>query len=167
MRRTIVGLFKSLEQAENALKEIEGAGYANSDISIVAQNTADEYRAAYTEEVYGSPASGMPHDVDSFLVQAPAKEVPFVGPVSAAGPFAEPLINDNRRISEVLTYYGVSPEKARELESKVAGGHVLTVIQTDNSKASNVANILSGYGAFSVEKWSKTIDKPLYPWNGD
>lgn len=147
MRRTVIGVFKSLEQAEKALREIEALGYANNQISVVVNK------------------DGILHNFDGFLVQADNIELPEIGTVIAGGPLAGALIQGDKSLAEALSYYGVSGERGAQIENLVDEGWVLAVIETNNAKAGEVANILNGYGAHRVEKWSKSINKPLTPWN--
>lgn len=166
MKRTVVGLFKSLHQAERALREIENSGYANSQISLLLRNspeTGRHFNEEYAAEVSADPALGLLHDFDGFLVQANNIEVSELGMVSAGGPLAGALIQGDKSLSQALTYYGVDTDRAIAVEDLVREGQVLTVIETESNKANKVANILDGHGAHGVEKWSKSINKPLIP----
>ncbi|MDT3700410.1 MAG: hypothetical protein RO469_13440 [Thermincola sp.] len=147
MRRTVIGLFKSLEQAEKALREIENEGFANNQISLVVKKDPDSHL-----------------DFNDFLILAENINLPNVGNVTAGGPLAGALIQGDKSLAESLSYYGVGGERPFEVEKFVNQGYVLAVIETNNEKASQVANVLEGQGAHHVEKWSKSIDKPLIPW---
>lgn len=166
MRRTVIGLFKSLEQAENALRKIETLGLANNQISIVLKKPLDlDNNDEYVEEISLQRSEGILHDFDGFLVQADDIELPDLGTVSAAGPLAGALLQEDKSLLDVLSYYGVDAEHALELEKHLQSGYVLTLIETNNEKANEVTNILSSYGGHQVLKWSKNIAKPLRPWN--
>lgn len=168
LRRTITGLFKSLTQANRALREIETSGFANNQISLVIKKDLNhdfKTNVEYAEEITGDPSIGILHDFDSFLVQADNIELPEVGTVTAGGPLAGALIQGDKSLVEALTYYGVSRDRSEQIENFVNKGYALAVVETNNSKASKVANVLNGYGAHHVEKWSESIDKPLKPWN--
>lgn len=147
MRRTVIGLFKSLEQAEKALREIENEGFANNQISLAVKKDPDSRL-----------------DFNDFLVQADNINLPDIGNITAGGPLAGALIQGDKSLAESLTYYGVGGERSAEIQNYVNEGYTLAVIETNNEKASQVANILEGQGAHRVEKWSKSIDKPLRPW---
>lgn len=164
MKRTVLGLFKSLHQAERALREIENSGYANSQISLVIKNSpaaGQKFNEEYAAEISGDPKLGLLHDFDGFFVQANSIEVPDTGTVSAGGPLAGALIQGDKSIAQALTYYGVDTDRAFEVEKAVNQGQILVVIETESAKANKVANILDGYGAHDVAKWSRTIDKPM------
>ncbi len=165
MRRTVTGVFKSLTQAERAIDEIETQGYANNQISVVLKKTSEYAGENYTGESLIDPSAGSLHDFNSILVQADTIDLPVVGAVSAGGPLAGALVQGDKSLAESLTYYGISGEYAAQLENFVNEGFFLTVIETNNSKASEVSNLLNKFGAHMVQKWSKTIDKPLRPWN--
>lgn len=158
MKKTVIGLFKSMHQVERALREIENSGYANSQISLVVKNSpaaGQLFNEEYAAEVTGDPALGLLHDFDSFLVQANNIEVPDIGTVSAGGPMAGALIQGDKSVSQALTYYGVDTDRAMTVENYVKDGQILAVIETESTKANKVSNILDGYGAHGVEKWSK------------
>lgn len=166
LRRTIIGVFKSIHQAERALSKIETEGYANSQISLVIKNQNEQgfsNNLEYAEEITGTPSIGMLHDFDSFLVQADGIELPGIGSVIAGGPLAGALIQGDKTLAAALTFYGVGGERAAEIENLVHDGFALTVIETNSTKSGEVANLLSEHGAHLVEKWSKTIEKPLKP----
>lgn len=164
MRRTVLGLFKSLHQAERALKEIEASGFANNQISLVAKKVpGPPEKFDYGETTLGNITSGVLHDFDGFLVQAGDIDLPVIGSVTAGGPLAGALIQGDKSLAESLSFYGVSGERGAEIENFVRDGYVLAVIETNSTKASEAANLLDGYGAHHVQKWSKSIDKPLRP----
>lgn len=166
MRRTVIGVFKSIHQAERALSTIETEGYANSQISLVIKKQHEprfHNNVEYSEEITGDPSVGMLHDFDSFLVQTDNIELPGLGSVIAGGPLAGALAQGDKTLAAALTYYGVGGERAAEIVNLVDNGYVLAVIETNTTKSGEVANLLNEYGAHLVEKWSKSIDKPLTP----
>ncbi|HWI55501.1 MAG TPA: hypothetical protein VNT57_07395 [Desulfobacteria bacterium] len=168
MRRVVIGVFKSLHQAERALSKIETEGYASSQISLVIKkqhNPSFSNNMEYAEEITGDPSIGMLHDFDSFLVQADEIDLPGIGSVMAGGPVAGALVQGDKTLAAALSYYGVSGERAAEIENFVDDGFVLAIIETNSTKSGEVANLLSQYGAHMVEKWSKTIEKPLKTWS--
>ncbi len=168
MKRTVVGLFKSMHQAERALREIENSGYANSQISMVVKNspsTGQQYNEEYAAEISGDPSLGLLHDFNGLLVQANNIEVTDFGTVSAGGPVAGALLQGDKSIAQTLGYYGVNNDRAMEIENHVMQGDILVVLETEAAKANKVANIIEGYGAHGVEKWNKNTGKPTIPHN--
>ncbi|GAW91012.1 general stress protein [Calderihabitans maritimus] len=160
VRRTIVGTFKSLDQARRAIKEICEEGLANNQISLVLKKNY-KVDAEYAEEVAGDLFENKLHDFRGILVQADDIELPEVGTVEAGGPLAGALRQGDKTLQEALTYYGVSKDMAAYYQQQVSQGRVLAVIETNNDKVNQTANILDGYGAKDVFKWSKRINKPL------
>jgi len=166
MRRTITGLFKSLEQCEQAILKIDNNGLANNQISVVVKLAPqNDLNYEYAAEITGENAVEMLHDLDSLLVQVHDMQLEEVGPAAAGGPLAGALKQGDKSLATCLTYYGVNRDRARYLQKCVADGYVLTLIETDNSKANETANTLNHYGAQRVEKWSKSIEGPLLPHN--
>lgn len=156
MRRAVIGWFKSLEQAQSAIREIGEARLANNEISLVMK--APEPAGFNFEQ------AGELSVFEGMLVQAETVELPELGRVSAVGPLGGTLMREgDEGLSQGLANYGLPADRAKYYEEKVQQKKILTVIETESSKINQVANILSSFGGKDVEKWSRTIDKPLKP----
>lgn len=170
MRRTITGLFKSLEHTVNAIREIEGRGLANNQISLVAKtqlNNQESFYAEYAADLTAPGAENVFGHLNDVLVQTPKFEVEDLGEIAAAGPLGGILMReaDTGLASALVSAYGVTSDRAHYLTEQVKEGRILTVIQTNNVKASEVANVIGDYGAKEVELWNKNLDHPTHPWN--
>lgn len=164
MRRAVISWFKSLEQAQGAIKEIGEAKLANNEISLVVK--ADHPTRFWFEmgEELTEQAANPLAVFNGMLVQTQTIELPELGKVAAAGPLGGTLMREgDEGLSQSLANYGLSEDRAKYYEQKVRDNMVLALIETDNSKVNRVANILSAFGGKDVEKWSRTIDKPLKP----
>lgn len=152
IRRTIVATFKSIEQAEQAIKEIETKGLANNQISVVIRNRpANHEMAAELDPQATHPLEGLA----GVLVQADNIDLGETGMVAAGGPVAGVLLQADKNIADCLEYYGVSRDSALAYQEDVKNGLALVVIETNNDKANQTANILDGYGGKQVTKWRK------------
>ena len=160
MRQTIVGLFKSMEQCEIALKEIKENGLVNEQISLISKNKHGMHQDVESEHLLNQLQSSNGDFVPSQYI-----EVIDIGQISVGGPLSVALQQGDRNLAESLHHYGVAEDRAKYLQDKVAEGYILTVLGTDNSKVNQTANILSSYGAHRVEKWNENLDHPLIPHN--
>jgi len=164
MNRTVIALFKSLEQARGAIREIGETKTANSEISVVLRKQPAVFDWETAAEMGGQP---RPQPMDEFkgvLVAVDEVELPGLGAVAAGGPLAGALKREpDKGLAGNLVSYGLPPGRAADYEKQVGEGLVLTLIKTDNSKVGRVANFLSAFGGRDVEKWSKSIAHPLKP----
>lgn len=160
IRRTVVGLFSSLEQARRAIVEIGEDSLANNQVSLVIKKRSPA-KEEYAAEIAGYPAPGTLDDFHGLLVQVQDINLDRIGSVEAGGPVAGAISQEDKGLAEVLGYYGMDFDRARYYEDQVATGMALVVIETNNDKVNQVANILLGYGGQQVEKWSKTLNHRL------
>ncbi|MBO8168322.1 MAG: general stress protein [Thermoanaerobacteraceae bacterium] len=153
-RRTIVGVFNGVQQAVEAVKQIEDKGLANSGISLVTPMR--KLRDTETADEVSIPGIDA---LEGWLVQVGEIDLPDVGTVTAGGPFAGAISQPDKNISDALNHYGVSASAAKKYQQEVKNGKILAVIETNNDKANQTVNLLRELGA-KVEKWSKNKDKP-------
>lgn len=168
MLRTIVAVFKSPVQTKEALEEIQGESLANSRISLVVRHEylhQSNVKEEIASELAYYPTEKNLDAFNSWLVQAPPLNIPNLGEVLAAGPFANVLMRlpKGAGLSDALLGYGLSGERARHYEHEVRTGHYLVLIQTEHEKANSVANTLQCYGGRDIEKWNKELQHPIYP----
>lgn len=168
MLRTVVAVFKGPVQTKEALEEIQGESLANSRISVVVRKDFLRQRNFYEEIASELAYYPVEKNLDAFnawLVQASPLNIPNLGEVFAAGPFANVLMRlpKGAGFADALLGYGLSGERARHYEYEVRTGHYLVLVQTEHEKASSVANTLQCYGGRDIEKWNKELDHPVYP----
>lgn len=168
MRRTITGLFKSLEHATNAIREIEGRGLANNEISLVATTSyqnVENFYSDYAADLTAPGGENVFSHLNDVLVQTPKFEVVDVGEIAAAGPLGGTLMReqDTGLASALISRYGVISDRAHTISDEVRLGKILAVIETNNVKANEVANLIGDYGAREVEVWNKNLDHPTHP----
>lgn len=157
MGKTVLGVFKSRDKAEEAVKEIRERGFRDSEINLIAKDdksgqgkgrgttmSADVSRGSAAGTVIGG-AAGL-------LASAGALAIPGIGPIVAAGPIAAALSGAvTGGIAGGLIDWGIPEERGRHFEEKVKEGGVLAIIKTGDDKASSAEDILRKNGAFDVE----------------
>lgn len=155
IRRTIVAVFSGTQQAVDVIKEINERNLANNQVSLVTplkrlndMETADELSVPGVDALEG------------WLVQVDEIDLPGVGKVTAGGPFAGAISQPDKNIGLTLEYYGVNEHQAVAYQKEVAQGKILAVIETNNDKANETANLLQRMGGQEVTKWSKTKKNP-------
>lgn len=174
MSKTIVGVFKSKEQAEKAVHELRGIGIDHQEISVVTKDESRENRERdggiraerdaggagdladvnYGGQDVGSGVAwgGGLGGLAGILAGAGALAVPGIGPILAAGPLAAALSGAvTGGVAGGLVDYGVPEERGREYEKHIKEGKVLAVIRASEEQADRVADILRDNGADDVE----------------
>ncbi len=166
MNRTIVGLFDNLPGAIEAVLKLS-PHLGSSQLSLVTRRNHHGAVIKPREEFAGELAYGSSEPLqplDGLLIQTANLQVPVLGKVAAAGPLGGALAQEDKSLTDALTYYGLGLDNANYYQDKVRDNCTLVLIETDNSKVNAVANQLKSYGAFGVDKWGTSIDHPLHPY---
>src|SRR5258708_36583065 len=95
MTKTVVGLFDSLNTAQNVVKDLTNAGFRREDISLLANDAGNQYgtyleNPAETDDAVGTAEGAgfgaVVGALTGILAGLTALVIPGVGPVIAAGP---------------------------------------------------------------------------------
>ncbi len=158
--RTVVGVFRSRDNAERAVEELRSAGW-DRDISILAREEGregrkgrggdDRARMKDQDLSEGVATGGVLGGLAGLAASAGLMTIPGVGPVLAAGPIATTLTGVvTGGLAGGLVDYGIPAEDGREYEEEVKRGRILTMIRTEERRASDVERILRERGADRV-----------------
>ncbi len=158
--RTVVGVFRSRENAERAVEELRSAGW-DRDISILAREEGregrkgrggdDRARMEDQDLSEGVATGGVLGGLAGLAASAGLMTIPGVGPVLAAGPIATTLTGVvTGGLAGGLVDYGIPAEDGREYEEEVKSGRILTMVRTEERRASDVERILRERGADRV-----------------
>jgi len=158
MTQTITGLFDQYDDARRAVQDLEAAGIAHRDISIVGHDK----RAAVTDRDAGEAASedagiGAGHGaavggVGGLLAGLGLLAIPGIGPVVAAGWLAATAVGAAGGAAigaaagglvGVLTHAGVPERDANVYAEGVRRGGTLVIAKVDESHGQIARNILS------------------------
>lgn len=160
MRRAVLAVFKYLAQTKEAIEELRNESLSNNYISVVVPSRSlygGEYKEEFAAELTAFPPEKSLAIFDGYLVQSGPVELPNLGEVLAAGPFAGTLLQEkDKGLSGNLANFGVSEDHARRYEQEVRDGKILLIVESDNEKINEIANCLYCYGGREVEKWSRT-----------
>lgn len=160
--KTIVGVFNSVQDAQEAVRDLEMEGISRSDISIVANKNA----AGYETMDKSDKASDVVADAGIgaaiggvgglLLAAAGAVTVPVIGPILAAGPIAAALTGAGIGAAAgglvgALTESGIPEDEARYYAEGVRRGDVLLTVKSDSGRADRVCDILDRHNAIDVD----------------
>lgn len=162
--KTIVGVFNSVREAQDAVRELENQGISREDISIVANKNAVGYETMDSADK--DKASDVVADagigaaiggVGGLLLSvAGAITVPVIGPILAAGPIAAALTGAGIGAAAggligALTESGIPETEAKHYAEGVRRGDVLVTVKTDPLHADEVCDVLDRHDAIDVE----------------
>lgn len=150
--KAIVGIFRDLSSAEQAVAQLRNNGFSTEEINIVSKDPAAKN---YTEDdsiMDGTMTGGAIGGVGGLLLSAGALTIPGLGPVIAAGPLAATIAGAiGGGITGGLIDWGIPSVKSEEYNKEVSSGNTLAVIKTPENKVAQAVQILTAYGAMNVE----------------
>ncbi|MFO8059765.1 MAG: hypothetical protein R6U70_03795 [Bacillota bacterium] len=156
--RTVVGVFSSRDNAERAVEELRNRGW-DRDISILAREEGrqgrqggDRGQMENQDLSEGVATGGVLGGLAGLAASAGLMTIPGVGPVLAAGPIATTLTGVvTGGLAGGLVDYGIPAEEGRQYEEEVKRGRILTMVRTEDRRASDVERILRERGADRVK----------------
>lgn len=163
--RTVVGVFNTVHDAQEAVRELESAGVSRNDISIVANKNAAGYetmdkrdRDKAADVVADAGIGAAIGGVGGLLLSAAgALTVPVIGPIIAAGPIAAALTGAGIGAAAgglvgALTESGIPEEQAKYYAEGVRRGDVLVTVHAPRGREDDVADILDRNRAIDVDE---------------
>lgn len=164
MGQTVVGIFDTYRQAENAARQVKDNGLRTDDISIIAKDENNEQatqgggmftaNASRTNDNVsdGTVTGGVLGGVAGLLLGMGTMVIPGLGVIAAAGPIAGLLSGAiTGGIVGSLVDLGIPEEAGKRYEAEVKRGKVLWSMSTDENNVEQISNILRGAGATNIE----------------
>ncbi len=168
MSRTLVGIFDTYPNAEQAAKQVKDQGLRTDDISIVAKQgdegtgvtqgttaTMGKTAKSTNDNISdGVVTGGILGGLAGLLLGAGSMIIPGLGIVAAAGPITG-LISGavTGGIVGGLVDLGIPENKSRHYESEIKSGKILFSMRTDDDKVDRISSILRSNGALSVDSY--------------
>ena len=158
--QTIIGVFTSRSNAENAVNSLRQQGFTNEEINIISkkQEGDDQSGNDFEEDdiLDGTLTGSTLGGIGGLLLGAGALVIPGIGPIIAAGPIAGAISGAIAGgITGGLIDWGIPAEESHHYEQEVVQGSVLAIVRTDSGKVNSVAQILRQNGAKEVKNHSK------------
>lgn len=142
---------KTVEQAENIVKELQVSGFSNDDISALLpdkRGTKDFAHEHNTKAPEGATTGGIAGlgvgAALGWLAGIGALAIPGVGPFIAAGPIMAALGGAavgtaTGGVIGALVGLGIPEFEAKRYDAKIREGNILISVHTDDSKQRDVA----------------------------
>ena len=147
-------LFPDRASLEGAIDLLRGAGFRNSDVSILMQDTPgtkDLAHEAHTKAPEGATAGAatgaVVGGVMGWLIGVGALAIPGIGPFIAAGPIVAALAGVGAAgaaggLIGALIGVGIPEYEAKRYEGRVRRGHILLSVHCDDAKWARKASEL-------------------------
>jgi hypothetical protein len=143
--KVVIGLVETYAQAEQIVAELQGAGFASSEISVLLpdkQGTRDFAHEKHTKapegSAVGASAGGLLGGTLGLLAGIGSLAIPGLGPLIAAGPILATLSGGAAgaalgALTGALVGLGIPEIEAKQYESKIKGGNILISVHVDDS----------------------------------
>jgi uncharacterized membrane protein len=169
MGKAVIGIVETHAQAESIVGQLQNAGVATSDISVLfpdkagTKDFAHEHNTKAPEgAVAGASTGGVIGGTIGLLAGIGALAIPGVGPLIAAGPLMAALSGAAAGaavggIAGALVGMGIPEIEAKSYEGKIRGGNILLAVHLENADARKRAEeILERGGAHDVTTTSES-----------
>ena len=161
--KTVIGLFDSYTHAEKAARDLETAGISHEDISLVANNTTEQFDATNAAPIPATPNADTETEagkgavvggVTGLLLGLAALAVPGLGAVAVAGwlvtTVAGAVVGAGVGIAGALNEVGVPHEEAFHYNEGVRRGGTILAVRVQENQVALVERILSAAGAVNI-----------------
>ena len=143
MKKAVMCIVQNQTQAESIVGQLQGAGFANNDISVLFPNKSGTKDFAHEHStkapegaVAGAGAGGVLGGTLGLLAGIGALAIPGLGPFIAAGPLLAALSGAAAGatvggIAGALVGMGIPEIEAKRYEGKIKGGNLLISVHTE------------------------------------
>ena len=163
MNSTLVGLFKDMKDAGEAVRELQQEGYSRDQISVVAADRAKDEATPDIGPIVGIGAEGRAGKgaavggAAGLIGGILALAIPGIGPAIAAGPLAVALGGAaigaaTGSLIGLLKERGVSEEEAEYFHEGIIRGGVLLSVYTTEDQAENARDILEKHDPVDIDE---------------
>jgi len=161
--KTVVALYNTFTDAQQAVETIVTAGIARADVSMVANDSSGDFKV-YTGDyregdatASGAVGGAAVGGAIGLLAGLGALAIPGIGPVIAAGPLLSALVGAGvgaatGGLAGSLVDVGVSQEEAQYYSEGVRRGGTLVSVNAPDERANEIAHLLDHGGAVDVHE---------------
>ncbi|MBC7342789.1 MAG: general stress protein [Clostridia bacterium] len=155
MAKTVVAVFASRNNAEEAVKALRASGY-DREISLLTKQEQEGQNQGENVGLggisTGVTTGGILGGLAGLAMGAGALVVPGIGPLIAAGPIAGLLSGAaTGGIAGGLVDWGIPAEEGRQYQEDVKEGKTLVSVRTDEQRTAEAARILQNHMADNVK----------------
>ena len=157
--QTIIGVFESRSNAENAVNSLRQQGFTNEEINIISKKPEGQ-DVNYDDDITDGTLTGSTlGGIGGLLLGTGVlAAIPGIAPIVAlaGGPIAAAVGGAIAGgITGGLIDWGIPAEESQHYEEEVIQGSILAIIRTDSGSVNSVTQILRSNGAKEVKNHSK------------
>lgn len=151
--QTVVGVFKSMDDAQRAFDALQNKGFSRDEINFIANKDAHGAKADAAADVAADAGIGAAlGGVGGLLLSLVGLAIPGIGPILAAGPIVAALGGAGIGAAAggligALADSGIPEEHAHQYAEGVRQGDILITVQADGSRADLASRLLDENGA--------------------
>jgi len=167
MAANVAGMFEHTLEAEDAIGELQKAGFERDHISIVAQDAsgaATSSSGAKNVATAGAEAGAIIGGIAGLLAGLGAIAIPGVGPLIAAGPLAAAIASAGVGAAAggligALSGLNIPESDANYYAEGIRAGRALVIVRTDDAHAEQAREILDRQGALRIGPSEQTLEE--------
>lgn len=179
MKKAIMCIVDTAAQADGVVRQLQAAGFANTDISVLfpdktgTRDFAHEHNTKAPEgAVAGVGAGGVLGGTIGVLAGIGALAIPGLGPFIAAGPLMAALSGAAAGaavggLTGALIGMGIPEMEAKHYEGKVRGGNILISVHTEDAamqkRAGEIFKAAQANDISSTWEAAPPKSKDMYP----
>lgn len=162
-KKAVIGLVATYAQAERIVADLQTAGFASNDISVLLPDTQGTRDFAHEKNTkapegsaVGASAGGLLGGTLGLLAGIGSLAIPGLGPLIAAGPIMAALSGGAAgaalgALTGALVGLGIPEIEAKQYESKIKGGNILISVHVEDSdERTDAKQILERSGATDI-----------------
>src|SRR6266478_6102656 len=163
MSKSVFGIATTHGQAERIVQQLQGQGFAASEISVLMPDTGGTRDVGHVKATKapegattGAATGGATGGLLGLLVGIGALAIPGVGPFIAAGPIMAALSGAAvgaaaGGLTGALVGLGIPEYEAKRYEGKIKEGNILISVHSENSdEVSRAKDIFERNGAHDI-----------------
>ena len=166
--KTVAGIFPSMIEAHNVMRELEGIGIPQEALNIVAGNESNRHKdyldkaKKASESTAAAAAAGASFGGGVGIVATlVALSIPGVGPFIAAGAMASVLAGlgigaVSGGLISAFHHMGISHEEAPLYEEAVRRGAIMLIAKVDDPSEPQVTDLMRRGGARDLREEADT-----------
>jgi len=165
MDRTVIALYDSLSEANNAVEDLVDAGFDRNNISIIANDSTGESsnyindNGNRTDDVSGGEGASFGAVIGGLIGLGTAL-IPGIGPIMAAGPLAAVVMGAVGALTGALTGgiaaslidLGLSEDDAHLYAEGIRRGGTMVTVHTDEASIEDARSILNDHNPVDLEE---------------
>jgi uncharacterized protein (TIGR02271 family) len=167
--KTIVALFDSISDAQDAVRDLVNAGIARDRISLIANDREGSYGSGLDRTTTmdqdddlgnaggGAATGAVVGGIGGAVLALSAFAIPGIGPVVAAGPLIAGLVGAGvgaavGGLVGALIDAGIPEEHAGYYAEGVRRGSALVAVEADETRVDDVVDILERYEPVNIDE---------------